>query len=547
MAVRCAGCFDRGLNRQLGLRRGTLLPGELQSTPPHALEWVEARQINSRPALLVRIRGILMRRCGFFLVVSCWCALLSLAPQAIAASSIYADAVLADTPVGYWRFGEAPGAPTAADSTGHGNVGAYQNVVLGIDSGLEIDLDTSATFSTGSVALGNAGGFDANHVFTVEAWISTTNSEGTVIDRPDSVYGSNWSVGVDSDGMIRAFRLSLDGTLSWTGSGPTIRVDDGAWHHVVVAFDDRMFRISVDGTERDTAYSPIRCPECPFFELPNPSVPIRIGGDGGAHPHFVGSIDEVAVYNYSLSQTGVRNHFAAAFPGDLSPYGDGLPDEDEASSDPFGDQSELGESPPPEALDGAGPALASETSTLIDRSAIVNYARQYVGTNHDRKGFLSDPQGWNSAYRTYANDCTNFVSQALFAGGWPMTPLDRHRGWYYFPDTQSLSWVNSKWMVRWMNVYHSNERTTLLRYIWNAIPGDVIAVDWDGRGLNGQKPVEPIHTMVVTSRHQLADGRTFIGVTYHTSNRLDKSLRELIRTHQRPAAIWWAFRLKSAF
>ena len=78
-------------------------------------------------------------------------------------------------------------------------------------------------------------------------------------------------------------------------------------------------------------------------------------------------------------------------------------------------------------------------------------------------------------------------------------------------------------------------------------PGDVIAVDWNGRGRDGQDPVIPSHTMVVTSRYVMADGRTFVGITYHTSNRLDKSLRQLIKNHQKPPAVWWAFRVKATF
>ncbi|NNC08530.1 hypothetical protein HJC10_37545 [Corallococcus exiguus] len=46
----------------------------------------------------------------------------------------YAAAVLADGPIGYWRLGEAPGAMTAVDASGHGNHGEYSagGITLGL-------------------------------------------------------------------------------------------------------------------------------------------------------------------------------------------------------------------------------------------------------------------------------------------------------------------------------------------------------------------------------------------------------------------------------
>lgn len=243
------------------------------------------------------------------------------ASAASAAPPSYLNAVLADSPTAYWRLGEVPGATTAADATGHGNTGTYNSVVLGGDSGIETDADTSATFSTGSwVNVGSAGGFDASGVgpLTVEAWISTLSDGGTVMFRPDLNYAYNWRIYVNSTGKIAAdFLNPTNYPLYFSAVGPAVQVDDGAWHYVVVSNDGGTagsIRIWVDGTEQDTA-KVLGCPPpqvCPFLDPPAPTTPIRISGNGNSSlPYFIGDVDEVAVYNHVLSTARVAAHYTS--------------------------------------------------------------------------------------------------------------------------------------------------------------------------------------------------------------------------------------------
>ncbi len=44
-----------------------------------------------------------------------------------AAPTSYAVQVIKDTPIGYWRLGEAIGSTSAVDLSGHGNNGAYSS------------------------------------------------------------------------------------------------------------------------------------------------------------------------------------------------------------------------------------------------------------------------------------------------------------------------------------------------------------------------------------------------------------------------------------
>ncbi|HEU4964212.1 MAG TPA: amidase domain-containing protein [Bacilli bacterium] len=89
--------------------------------------------------------------------------------------------------------------------------------------------------------------------------------------------------------------------------------------------------------------------------------------------------------------------------------------------------------------------------------------------------------GFNPAYKRMPdNDCTNFVSQVLHAGGIPMVPSSsRSKGWWYRN-------ANNGWSYSW-TVAHSL-RNALSRYM-NAQAlsdprqlkvGDIICYDWDG-------------------------------------------------------------------
>jgi hypothetical protein len=85
--------------------------------------------------------------------------------------------------------------------------------------------------------------------------------------------------------------------------GPAVRVDDGAWHHVVGAFDrDAGITVFVDGTSRFTAGA--------FTGLIDNAAPLLVGKSTG-YGYFGGDLDEVAVYPTLLSATRVQAHHAA--------------------------------------------------------------------------------------------------------------------------------------------------------------------------------------------------------------------------------------------
>ena len=175
-------------------------------------------------------------------------------------------------------------------------------------------------------------------------------------------------------------------------------------------------------------------------------------------------------------------------------------------------------------------------------SAVVNYALNYAGSYLGTDSFI----GWNPEYINEGNDCTNFVSQALHAGGW--TNSSAYNQWWYFDDDPghedypldqfSTSWINVQAFVTF--AYDSgrgifiNSGAKAANANWaQVVPGDILMVDWTGDGSLD-------HMMIVTSTSGKAWGQvklSDIKITQHTTNRKNYALTN--DTSAYPNSKWW--------
>jgi hypothetical protein len=161
--------------------------------------------------------------------------------------------------------------------------------------------------------------------------------------------------------------------------------------------------------------------------------------------------------------------------------------------------------------DGSVLALAAG----YNYTAMADYARRWA---------LS----YNPAYRWFAEDCTNFVSQALYAGGWQMTSgaYNDNRNWWYNFLNQSYPWAGAQ---NWGDfAWWYSRRTTMLSNVYDMGLADVLQIDQER---NGSKD----HTMMVT---RVAGSERYL--SYHSQNTLDKSLTSIIAKY--PNAWWYAHR-----
>ncbi|MET8765043.1 amidase domain-containing protein [Lentzea sp. NPDC004782] len=107
-------------------------------------------------------------------------------------------------------------------------------------------------------------------------------------------------------------------------------------------------------------------------------------------------------------------------------------------------------------------------ATAYNYQAMVNYAYQYANNPNPR-------------YRTYGQDCTNFLSQIMAAGGWQPVDGDRtnNGAWYYgeWLWTTTYTWAGAEnWY--WF-AFQRTARTRLLANVWDLRIADVLQADWD--------------------------------------------------------------------
>ena len=130
----------------------------------------------------------------------------------------------------------------------------------------------------------------------------------------------------------------------------------------------------------------------------------------------------------------------------------------------------------------------STSQSVYNRLAAVDYANRY----------WENP---NPQFAHFKDDCTNFVSQCLWTGGFPMIKTgDQKTGWWYesrarqYGNTQNDIWSYSWSVAHSLNNYlNDNNRVEKKEDPRELDLGDVISYSWSG----GNKAVYNHSTIVV--------------------------------------------------
>ena len=142
---------------------------------------------------------------------------------------------------------------------------------------------------------------------------------------------------------------------------------------------------------------------------------------------------------------------------------------------------------------------------MYDRQAAVDYARQWA--------FERNPIYYD--FEDLGGDCTNFVSQCLYAGSGVMnyTPVF---GWYFIsPDDRSASWTGVQFLYDFLvNNDGPGPYGTELPLAF-AQEGDVIQLSFDGENFT--------HTVIIT-RILLFPAPRSILIAAHSYDALDRPL-----------------------
>jgi hypothetical protein len=233
----------------------------------------------------------------------------------LATPTTYSAKVIADSPLAYWRLGDAS-TVLARDSWG-GHDGAYKQTTVGQPGFSLTDSDTAAAFSPNAVSgvvVEDSSAFTVSGSapsFTLETWARFNSVEG--VQRFFSSWSPGAGIGFGINGA-KGLRFTTFGVqdfdldLETSGFGSLL---PGKWYHFVGVAEGGVFNFYINGQ----AVGAIG-----FTGEAVPStVPFWLARNPGGNEVIDGLLDEAAVYGTALSADQVRLHFEARYGANTKP------------------------------------------------------------------------------------------------------------------------------------------------------------------------------------------------------------------------------------
>ena len=142
---------------------------------------------------------------------------------------------------------------------------------------------------------------------------------------------------------------------------------------------------------------------------------------------------------------------------------------------------------------------------MYNRQKVYEYARKWA--------YARNPKYYN--FETVGGDCTNFVSQCIFAGCGQMN-YNKNNGWYYINgNNKSPSWTGVEFLYKFLLLNNSIGPRGKLSNINNLEVGDVIQLSFNGSRFS--------HSLVVVQNGTNVKNTL---IAAHTYDAFGKSLKE---------------------
>ncbi|MGB9180873.1 MAG: LamG-like jellyroll fold domain-containing protein [Pyrinomonadaceae bacterium] len=247
----------------------------------------------------------------------------------------YAETILQDKPLGYWRLEESSNAVPVLDSSGNGihltnsrYTGCCSPPTLGKDGAL-LNEPSKAFGYSGWGTSTSTPSYDAPYdrlafttPFTVETWfrpdVNRVHDDGywrevLASQSTDGIgYQLGWGGGTEGFVFEVSTKDPLTGAVTVNKVGKPYPLEVGTWYHVVGVYEEAALMVYLNGEllARNTCAG----------ELASHTPQLVISYGRGGEPDFQGrtlegahgTIDEVAVYEHSLTAERILSHYQAS-------------------------------------------------------------------------------------------------------------------------------------------------------------------------------------------------------------------------------------------
>ncbi|AZZ92957.1 hypothetical protein EUZ85_20375 [Hahella sp. KA22] len=211
-------------------------------------------------------------------------------------SASYEAAVLADSPIAYWRLNETSEQNVAEDKSGNGHLAKVEGNLL-VELGV-LSSDSAKSFASGGLSVPDHPSF-AMEQLTLEAWLKpykagTDGSSSFLFSHGGNNY--NWGL-YESKNRNYCLYVRI-GVVKSVCVGQE-DVPANAWSHLVGTYNGSSLILYLNGQERS---------RLEFAGMPtkNPGV-IQFSNWSGYR--FDGVIDEVAIYDHALNEGEINKHY----------------------------------------------------------------------------------------------------------------------------------------------------------------------------------------------------------------------------------------------
>jgi len=315
---RRAAALVAGLLLLVGLAYGGTPgdPGDRSSGPPRSAGGTRRRQLVLRRTAIVAVLTPVLTVAVTPGFASFGVSAANAGSRFTAATSFYPyrDAVLADTPVLYWRLGEASGT-AAANTATTGPAGTYySSPTLGQSSALTSEVVNKSISTTASGAVTASTAVIPSTQFTIEAWVKTTSAAGGRVFGFGSGSTTTTSTTVDRQLYLSPTGKAVAGlrnvTLVKTVATSPLSYNDGHWHYLATTYDGTTLRLYVDGTQVATTTTTAATPFSGYWRAGLENLSSWPTPPSGTT--YAGGLDELAVYATALTATRIAAHYTAA-------------------------------------------------------------------------------------------------------------------------------------------------------------------------------------------------------------------------------------------